>query len=143
LVVTGPEAKLKSRMSAILPKARVKYAGLLPTDEYLKLKASCDFALNITEEPYTLSHVIFEYVASGLPVISSRQAVVEGVFGDSVLYVDDSNPSTITSKVKDLLGSPSMLEAQREKAKVKFSELKSMRTEEITRLKSLAFQPLG
>jgi glycosyltransferase involved in cell wall biosynthesis len=143
LIITGPEAKLKSRISALIPGGRAKYVGMLPMEEYLRLKASCDFALNITDEPYTLSHVIFEYVASSLPVISSRQEVVEEVFGDSLLYVDSSSSHIVASKVAQLLASPNMLAVQREKASRKFSELEAVRKDGVSRLRSLVLLPGG
>jgi glycosyltransferase involved in cell wall biosynthesis len=137
LVITGPEAKLRSRISSLPTKRNVVYLGMLPMEDYLRLKASCDFALNITDEPYTLSHVIFEYVASSLPVISSRQAVVEEVFGSSLLYVDDSSPNAVASKVSEMLETPSFLKAQREKVCAKFVELQVARRDEVSRLRSL------
>lgn len=137
LVVTGPEAKLGSRLSRFPSIPNVRYLGMLPMREYLALEASCDFALNITDEPYTLSHAIFEYVANSLPVISSRQEVVEEVFGDSVLYVDDSSPNAVASKIIELLNSPSLLEALRVKLSAKQVQLEAERHEEISRLMSL------
>lgn len=107
LLFTGPPSKLARRLKDLPPN--VRYLGLLPLDEYQRLKASCDFAVNITDEPYTLSHVIFEFVASSLPVVSSRQRVVEETFGDSLSYVEDSSPSRVAVELSRLAGDPRLL----------------------------------
>ena len=90
LLITGPTEKLKRQLSSPQLPKNAHYLGFLERETYEQLKASADFALNITDEPHTLSHVLFEYAASSLPIISSRQRVVEEVFGDSVLYVGSS-----------------------------------------------------
>jgi glycosyltransferase involved in cell wall biosynthesis len=135
LVFTGPEEKLKARFAALKLPANVRYLGLLPMKDYLALKASCDFAINITDEPYTLSHVIFEYVASGLPVISSKQSVVEDVFGDALLYVDGSGAGEVAAKVKEIIESKELMENYRRRVATKYAQLESSRTEEISRLR--------
>jgi glycosyltransferase involved in cell wall biosynthesis len=136
LVLTGPEEKLKARFASLKLPANARYLGLLPMTDYLALKASCDFALNITDEPFTLSHVIFEYLASGLPVISSRQEVVEDIFGDALLYADKSDSGEVAAKVQELLASKSLLEQYRERVASKYLQLESARTAEVTRLRS-------
>lgn len=130
LIITGPEAKLLPRLKKKnLPK-NVLYLGFLPMEDYLRLKASCDFALNITDEPYTLSHVLFEYIASSLAIISSRQDVVFSVFGDSILY-SDSKPDEVRRKIEYLL-SNNNLEEYRKRAEEKWKELKEKRKDEIS-----------
>jgi glycosyltransferase involved in cell wall biosynthesis len=142
LVFTGPEEKLKARFASLRLPANVRYLGLLPMQDYLALKASCDFALNITDEPYTLSHVIFEYVASGLPVVSSKQEVVENVFEDAILYVDGSGAREVAAKVQELLSSKDLMELYRRKVVSKYFQLESARGEEISLLRSILF-PTG
>ena len=142
LVFTGPEEKLKARFASLRLPANVRYLGLLPMRDYLALKASCDFALNITDEPYTLSHVIFEYLASGIPVVSSRQKVVEDVFGDALLYVDDSGAGKVAAKVQELLASKELMEQYRQRMASKYLQLESARREEVSRLRSI-LSPAG
>jgi glycosyltransferase involved in cell wall biosynthesis len=137
LAITGPEQKLRHRLEHLGTSERARYLGLLPMEEYLSLKASSDFALNITDEPYTLSHVIFEFVASSLPVISSRQGVVEDVFGDSLLYVDSSDPGEVAEKVELLAGSPALLQTFRRRADECFDRLEESWREEVEALESL------
>jgi len=140
LVFTGPEEKLKARFNALELPPNVRYLGLLPMRDYLALKASCDFALNITDEPYTLSHVIFEYLASGIPVVSSRQEVVEDIFGDALLYVDNSSAGEVAAKVQELLASQELMVQYRQRVVSKYLQLESTRREEVSRLRSILTQ---
>jgi glycosyltransferase involved in cell wall biosynthesis len=137
LVFTGPEEKLKARFASINLPANVRYLGLLPIRDYLALKASCDFALNITDEPYTLSHVIFEYLASSLPVVSSKQEVVEDVFGDAILYVDGSGAGEVAAKVQEFLSSKELMERYRRRTVSKYIQLELARSEEVSQLRSI------
>lgn len=137
LVFTGPEEKLKARFASLKLPASVRYLGMLPMRDYLALKASCDFALNITDEPYTLSHVIFEYLASGLPVVSSKQEVVEDVFGDALLYVDGSGAHEVAARVQELLSSKEVLEQYRQRVASKYLQLESAHRDEVSRLLSI------
>jgi glycosyltransferase involved in cell wall biosynthesis len=99
LLITGPPAKLERRLSQYKMPANAKYLGFLQRQTYETLKASVDMAVNITDEPYTLSHVLLEYAASSIPVISSRQEVLDDFFGDALLYTDSTQPSAIATKV--------------------------------------------
>lgn len=139
LLVTGPPAKLAPRIAALSLPQNVKYLGMLPMEEYLRLKASCDFALNITDEPFTLSHVIFEYLASSLPVVSSRQEVVEAVFGDSLLYADSSDPREVAVKADMLARDSKVLREMQKRARERFALLERERLSEVARLKEGAF----
>ena len=135
LVVSGPKQKLEKRFASIPMPPNVRYAGFLKREVYESLKASADFALNITDEPYTLSHVLFEFAASSLPIISSRQEVVEELFGDSLLYAD-STVEDVAEKVRQLCSGPTRAEWA---AKVgrKQEELTVMHGEEVSVLRRL------
>ena len=135
LVLTGPEEKLRARIASLSLPTNVKYLGMLPLRDYLALKASCDFALNVTDEPFTLSHVIFEYLASGIAVVSSKQKVVEDVFGNAILYVPGSAPEEVAATLKELLGSEEALARYRRRSVSKYLELESVRAEEVSRLR--------
>ena len=135
LVISGPKEKLERRFSSMSLPLNVKYAGFLKREVYESLKASADFALNITDEPYTLSHVLFEFAASSLPVISSKQPVVEELFGNSLLYAD-SNVGDVAEKVEQLCSGPTRAEWAA-KIRAKQDELTKMHEEEISALKRL------
>ena len=135
LVISGPREKLEARLARLTLPPNVKYAGFLKREAYESLKASADFAINITDEPYTLSHVLFEFAANSLPVISSRQPVVEELFGDSILYAD-STVEDVAEKVRQLSSGPTRAEWA---AKIRRKEdgLTSMHEEEVSALRRL------
>jgi glycosyltransferase involved in cell wall biosynthesis len=135
LVISGPKEKLEGRIEKLALPSNIKYAGFLEREVYESLKASADFAINITDEPYTLSHVLFEFTASALPVISSKQPVVEELFGDCFVYAD-STVDDVAEKVKELCSGPAR---GRWAAKVrrKQEELTEMHEEEVAALRRL------
>jgi len=135
LVISGPKEKLERRFAAMTLPPNVRYAGFLEREVYESLKASADFAINITDEPYTLSHVLFEFAASSLPVISSKQPVVEELFGDSLLYAD-STVDDVAEKVRQLCSGPTRAEwAARVRGKQ--DELTAMHEMEVASLRRL------
>jgi len=135
LVISGPKEKLERRISALNLPPNVRYAGFLKREVYESLKASADFAINITDEPYTLSHVLFEFAASSLPTISSKQPVVEELFGDSLLYADWT-VDDVAEKVKELCSGPTRAEWAA-KVRRKQEELTAMHEEEVASLRRL------
>jgi glycosyltransferase involved in cell wall biosynthesis len=135
LVISGPREKLEGRVARLALPPNVKYAGFLKREVYESLKASADFAINITDEPYTLSHVLFEFAASSLPVVSSRQPVVEELFGDSLLYAD-STVEDVAEKVRELCSGPTRAEWAA-KVRRKQDELATMHEDEVSALKRL------
>lgn len=137
LLVTGPPEKLRHRIGERLP-ANVRYLGLLEREEYEKLKASADFAVNVTDEPYTLSHVLFEYAASSIPVISTRQTVVEQVFGDSLLYVDSSRVQDVADRIFDFT-KDDIRRLYTDRILRKYAELEAESGVELRKLKEVVF----
>lgn len=135
LVISGPRAKLEGRLARVRLAPNVRYAGFLEKEVYETLKATADFALNITDEPYTLSHVLFEFAASSLPVVSSRQPVVEEIFGEAFLYCD-STVEAVRTRIK-ILFSESERALWVAKVKEKHEELTAMHEDEVTALRWL------
>ncbi len=136
LLITGPEEKLARRLSSVRNSKNVRYLGFLERETYERLKASVDFALNITDEPYTLSHVLFEYAASSLPIVSSRQRVVEEVFGDSVLYVE-SSVEDAAEKVRQMADDREQMTSYRRRIQSKYEEFSKERNKELEMLRAL------
>ncbi len=136
LLITGPREKLERRLSSTRLPENVHYLGFLERETYEQLKASADLALNITDEPYTLSHVLFEYAASSLPIISSKQQVVEEVFGDSIIYVESSVQETAEA-VRGLATDRRRLQSYKDRIRIKFDELSGLRAGELERLRRL------
>jgi glycosyltransferase involved in cell wall biosynthesis len=135
LTISGPREKLEARLGRSTLPTNVRYAGFLERDVYESLKASADFAINITDEPHTLSHVLFEFAASSLPVISSKQPVVEALFGDAFLYAD-SNVEDVAAKVKELC-SAATREEWTTRVRRKQEELAMMHEREVSELRDL------
>jgi len=136
LLITGPKPKLEGRLTSLVLPKNVRYLGFLERETYERLKASADFAVNITDEPYTLSHVLLEFAASSIPVISSRQAVLDDFFGDSLLYTDSSSPVEIAEKVRAFKES-ALRSEYRNRIIGWYDELRLGREAELSRLKAL------
>jgi glycosyltransferase involved in cell wall biosynthesis len=136
LLITGPKEKLERRLSERELPENVKYLGFLPRQTYESLKASADMAVNVTDEPYTLSHVLLEYAASSLPTISSRQEVLEDFFGDSLLYTESSDPEEISKKVR-MMQEASLRDEYRTRIARWYEGLSSSRRSELQDLRSL------
>jgi glycosyltransferase involved in cell wall biosynthesis len=141
LLITGPTEKLSARLSRIKLPSNVKYLGFLERDEYERIKASSDFAINITDEPLTLSHVLFEYAASSLPIISSRQRVVEEIFGDSILYAYSLDVKEVYKKIQTF-SDAGMIQDYRNKIMKKYDELTLKRRAELRKLEQLIYGSL-
>ncbi len=136
LLITGPKEKLERRLSAVALPENVRYLGFLPRQTYESLKASADMAINVTDEPFTLSHVLLEYAASSLPVISSREEVVRGFFGDALLYTDTTDSAEVAEKVRMMLD-PAVRDEYRERVTRWYGELSLSHQAEVRSLRSL------
>ncbi|MDG6925624.1 MAG: glycosyltransferase [Nitrososphaerota archaeon] len=136
LLISGPAAKLDRRLRQMTLPKNVKYIGFLQRDDYESLKASVDMAVNITDEPYTLSHVLLEYAASSLPVVSSRQEVVEEFFGDSLLYTDSTEPDAVAAGV-ERFKDPSVLADYRARVTRWYERASASREGELKTLRAL------
>lgn len=137
LAITGPPERLGPRLTRLGNLRRVKFLGYLPKAEYEELKASCDFGLNITDEPFTVNHTLFEYAAASLPIISTRSEVIEAVFGDSILYVEKSDAGAVDEKVTTFVQDSSSLVEYRERISRRFEELTISGEHERALLRSL------
>ncbi|MGA2198701.1 MAG: glycosyltransferase [Nitrososphaerales archaeon] len=136
LLITGPKEKLERRLSGRALPENARYLGFLPRQTYESLKASADMAVNITDEPYTLSHVLLEYAASSLPTISSRQEVLEEFFGDALLYTESADPDEIARKVRMLLDA-GVRDEYRRRSMRWYDQLSASRESELQSLRSL------
>ncbi len=103
LLFSGPMGKLWRRIGSMILPENVRYIGFLELDEYRNLEASIDIGMSITDEPFTLSHSLLEFAANKIPVVSSKQTVVQELFGDSVLYVGSSDPARIAASLQRLI----------------------------------------
>ncbi len=137
LAITGPPKRLAPRIQALGVLHNVKYLGYLPKEQYERLKASSDFGLNISDEPFTVNHILFEYAAASLPTISIRRDVIEAVFGDSLVYVDRCDATMVAERIRAFVESPALLAEWRERTAKHYGELAAMREVELSTLKDL------
>lgn len=86
---------------------RVKFTGFKSQAEAARVLSACDAAI----VPFPLDHQLtnvalpdkaFEYLASGIPVISSKLPDVEELFGDFVYFYD--TPDKLVEILRDLSG---------------------------------------
>jgi hypothetical protein len=141
LAMTGPPKRLGPRLTRMGDLRRVKFLGFLPRDEYEQLKASSDFGLNITDEPYTVNHMLYEYAAASLPTISSRNDEIEAVFGDSLLYVARPDAKEVAEKVAMFAEDPAVLADYRGRIARRFEELTTNGKRERALLKRVLTAP--
>ncbi len=134
LAVTGPPSRLAPRIGALGPLRNVRFLGYLPKPRYEELKASCDFGLTVSDEPHTVNHVLFEYAAASLPTVSSRRKEIEAVFGDSLVYVDSSDPKEVAERLAWLTGDAGRLADYRARMAARFSYLSERRESELAAL---------
>lgn len=137
LLLSGPESKLRKRIEHIILPKNVRYIGFLEKERFERLKASADLGMCITDEPFTLSHSLLEFAACSVPVISSKQAPVEALFGDSLLYVESSKPSEVQKTIRQVLGDENLLATYRERVSKKSEEISLQRQNAIKNLKLL------
>ena len=137
LVISGPEPKMKKRIERIKLPANVIYAGFLPKGEYQQLESTVDIGLSVTDEPFTLSHSLLEFASLGIPIISSRQSVVEELFGDSVMYVESSKPKDVELALRTLATDHELLMQYKEKIRNKYKELEMERASSVGKLRKM------
>jgi hypothetical protein len=136
LLITGPPSKLSPRLNRIGLPPNVRYIGFLPFSEYSALLSSTDIGLNISDEPMTISHCLLQFASSGIPAISSRQKVVEDLFGNSLCYVDSSQVEDIASCIEQLTTNPSALGEFKSRIERKQVEFESMHEKAMALLKA-------
>jgi glycosyltransferase involved in cell wall biosynthesis len=137
LLISGPTGKLAKRLESVQMPANVRYLGFTEKQTFLQILASADVGLSITDEPYTVSHSLLEFAVSRVPVISSNQSVVRELFGDSLVYVESSEPKAISSALRRLLENPDLLADYRQRLGEKQQEFKAKRELAVAELRKL------
>ena len=137
LLLSGPETKLRKRLDGISFPVNAKYIGFIEKNEYKILEASIDIGLSVTDEPYTLSHALLEFASCSIPIVSSKQPPVSALFGDSILYVDSSDPRDVVTSIQTAIESPGLLRSYAEKIAKKHNEMTLQRQEAVKNLLSL------
>lgn len=89
LYVTGNASKLDAALARTLPE-NVTLTGFLPEEEYWGLLRAVDAVIDLTTMDNCLVCGAYEALALGKPMVLSRNAAAEELFGGAALYVDNS-----------------------------------------------------
>jgi len=95
---------------------RVIFAGFVPYQDLPRFLSFCNIAVN-TLEPTLVSHAAFpnkvlQYLASGLPVVSTRLDGLTGVFGDHPGIEWASSPEDVIALAMKNIGQPLRIKSQ-------------------------------
>jgi glycosyltransferase involved in cell wall biosynthesis len=134
IVITGEKKYLQKHIARTreLNAENVVFTGFLPDQQYRGLIAACDFAANISEQPYGIPHVLTEALASKRPIVIGKNPAVEKLLGkDCPFLISDNNVNTIRRVFL------SAFENQREYEKLAtklYKDLKKRREEQLEKL---------
>lgn len=134
VVITGEKKYLKRHIERTreLRWENVVFTGFLPDRQYRGLIANCDFATNISEQPFGIPHVVTEALASKRPIIIGKNPAVEKLLGNKCPFIiSDNDVNTIRRAFL------SAFENQREYEKLAtkiYKNLKKRREEQLEKL---------
>jgi glycosyltransferase involved in cell wall biosynthesis len=87
---------------------RVIFTGLIPFRELSLYISAMDIGLNplknMAKNEMTVGGKVFNYLACGKPVLSSRMHALERMLGDALFYYDD--PESFAGQVRAILAAP-------------------------------------
>jgi glycosyltransferase involved in cell wall biosynthesis len=91
--------------------ARIRYAGLLDHAGVLELYNEADVLLNVRltkaiRTPYVFPSKLLEYLATGVPVISTDVGRMRERFGNVVMFLADETPESLTAAIGELRERP-------------------------------------
>lgn len=97
---------------------RIRFTGLLPYSEYLKVLQSSTVHVYLTR-PFVLSWSMLEALSAGCLVVASRTPPVMEVIEDGVngLLVDFFSPQSISDRVEEVFNHPTRMASIRAKAR--------------------------
>jgi glycosyltransferase involved in cell wall biosynthesis len=137
VVVTGNPKHLKEhiRKARELNALNIVFPGFLPDDQYRGLIATCDFVVNVSDEPYGIPHTITEGLAAGRPVILSENPSIKKLLGkDYPLLI----PRNDVENIKRILSTAMGREPEFTKLMDSiYRELKERREKQVERLLKL------
>lgn len=100
------DAEKYKKMIDPMNMGKVKFFGPVVHSKIISLLAEGDFGFAPLERNATTEYAhplkIVEYIASGLPVVSTDLRGSRDILGDKGLYIDENKPETIVSQVKKL-----------------------------------------
>ena len=130
LVITGKKQYLKAVLS--FESARIVFSGFVPRSDYYGILEASDVVLNLSEEPYTIPHFIYEAIALSKPVISSPDKAVQENFDSYLPILESINIKDVKTEIMDVLGN---LDLWTEKACLLQKKLRDKRETQIKILK--------
>jgi glycosyltransferase involved in cell wall biosynthesis len=129
IVGEGPHLpELKSKTEACALQGRVTFLDPVPVERIPEILIHCNVGISPHHnDPFgdlMFSTKIVEYLAMGLPVISSRTRTIEHYFDDSVLFFfEPGNVQDFVRQVRIIRGNPDLVRAKRAAAQAKLREL--------------------
>jgi glycosyltransferase involved in cell wall biosynthesis len=114
LVIAGA-GPLEGRVcEAASRDSRIRYTGLLDHAGVLALYSEADVLLNVRlttaiSTRYFFPSKLLEYLATGVPVITTDVGTVRERFGIFVTILDDETPDGLAKAIADLRGQPTAL----------------------------------
>jgi len=141
VAITGEKKYLQRHIARAreLKAENVVFTGFLPDRQYRGLIAACDFAANISKQPYGIPHVLTEALASKRPIIIGKNPAVEKLLGENCPFIIPNND--VNTVRRAFL---SALEKQRKYEKLAtkmYKRLKKKRKKQIEKLFEFMYQP--
>ena len=136
LAITGRRERLKRHVEEVerLKADNVFFTDYMPERQYKGLMATCDAAVNITDEPLTVPHFMCEALAAGKPVVSTPNPAVKSVYAENILYVERNDVESLKHALKRLLDNYDYYASKARKA---YERLRRMRIEQEKILKEV------
>jgi glycosyltransferase involved in cell wall biosynthesis len=111
LVVAGNGALTPFAEAAAKADPRVTYAGFLGFDEVLRLYENVDALVSMRlmtkmDTRYFFPSKLMEFLASGVPVITTPHAGVREEFSDAAFILDDDSPEALARMFDTLSATP-------------------------------------
>jgi glycosyltransferase involved in cell wall biosynthesis len=114
--------RLQKTLQKLVPDDRfIRYLGAIPYQElhtYYALADLCVFASSCENLP----NILFEGMASGLPIACSDRGPMPEALGDAGIYFDPEKPESIATAIRQLLDNP---ELRAQKAQAAFGKVRA------------------
>ncbi len=130
LLGTGTKIHAYKKLAEELDIAdRVHFMGTIPQSELINYTSAADIGLTLIENIslsyyYALPNKMFEYIAAGIPLISSALPQMKGIVDDyKVGWVIDMETNCITEKLKSIINSDWNRDEMKERLKSASIEL--------------------
>jgi glycosyltransferase involved in cell wall biosynthesis len=123
LRVAGAGPLLQVVQNAALQDSRIEYLGLLDHNAVAKLYASADLLLNVRltkaiDTRYFFPSKLVEYLASGVPTLTTNVGHIGSEFAGTVYVLDDESPNGLAELLRHVASQePDVRSARAQKAR--------------------------